>query len=145
MTGEQAQTAEPCCRQVVVDICENCIAGVDGQCHVPGCLFCRFNIEDTPQPLKYMIQQPRVFLDGDTVPAGVCVLHDAGNVGYLDDTGDCDEDCDRQTGPCSEHSYDITNGNWGPLVEVILPDHDAVVANADAKIVSSSQRTTTLA
>lgn len=46
---------EPSLRRVAVNICENCIAGVPGQCHVPGCLFCRFHIGDTPQPLKYMV------------------------------------------------------------------------------------------
>ena len=43
--------------RVAVHICENCIAGAPGQCHVPGCLFCRWNIEDTPQPLKYLTQR----------------------------------------------------------------------------------------
>jgi hypothetical protein len=47
---------EPRLHQVVADICENCLNGTPGQCHVPGCLFIRFHIEDTPQPLKYLVQ-----------------------------------------------------------------------------------------
>jgi hypothetical protein len=111
-------------RRVSVNLCENCIAGVSGQCHVPECLFCRFNIEDTQQPLRYLIHQSRVFRNGEVVPAGVCVLYESGDVGYLDDTGDCDCE-DVEHGQCEEHSYEVTNGNSGPLVEVILPDYDA--------------------
>jgi hypothetical protein len=69
---------------------------------------------------------PRVFHDGEDVPPGVCVLHEDGEVGYLDDTGDCDcEEVER--GDCEEHSYVNRNGNLGPLVEVILPDYEAAL------------------
>lgn len=47
---------EPRLMRVAVHICENCIAAAPGQCHVPGCLFCRWNIEDTPQPLQYLVE-----------------------------------------------------------------------------------------
>lgn len=131
---------DPVLRRISVYVCENCIAGVVGQCHVPGCLFIRFNIEDTPQPLKYMIHQPRVFLDGDDVPGGVCVLYENGEVGYLDDTGNCDcEDVER--GECEEHSYVNRNGNLGPLVEVLLPDYEtALAADCEARAVSGDTR-----
>lgn len=68
----------------------------------------------------------RVFRNDDDVPAGVCVLHESGEVGYLDGTGDCDcEDVER--GQCEEHSYTVRNGNLGSLVEVILPNYYAVI------------------
>ena len=125
-------------RQVVVQICENCIKGASGVCHVPGCLFIRRGIEETPQPLEYMIQPAasagpplRVFLNGETVPAGVCILTEDGEVCYLDDTGDCccyAECDDRVPGElCPDCSYDNRNGNLGPLVEVNLPDYWATV------------------
>lgn len=41
--------------RVAIDVCENCLNGVTGQCHVPGCMFIWHNIEETPQPLRYMI------------------------------------------------------------------------------------------
>lgn len=53
---------EPALRRVVVTVCENCINGVPGQCHMPGCLFIRWNIEDIPQPLKYLA----TYLEGTT-------------------------------------------------------------------------------
>lgn len=121
-----ADDSEPRLQRAVVDICENCIAGAQGQCHAPGCLFCRFHIEDTPQPLKYLIHQPRVFRNGETVPVSVCVLYGSGEVGYLDDTGDCDCE-DVEPGECEEHCYEMGNGNLGPLVEVILPDYETAV------------------
>lgn len=68
----------------------------------------------------------RVFRDGETVPPGVCVLRSGGEVGYLDDTGDCDCE-DVEPGRCEEHSYEVGNGNLGPLVEVVLPDYEAAV------------------
>jgi hypothetical protein len=76
---------------------------------------------------------PRVFRNGEAIPAGVCVLYESGDVGYLDDTGDCDCE-DVEHGQCEEHSYEVTNGNWGPLVEVILPDYiDAVEADRQVR------------
>lgn len=52
MTGEP----EPALRKVVVTICQNCVDGRPGQCHMPGCLFIRWNIEDTPQPLRWLTE-----------------------------------------------------------------------------------------
>lgn len=69
--------------------------------------------------------QPRVFRDGEVVPARVCVLYRNGLVAYLDDTSECG--CaDDPLNECA-CSYPVTNGNLGPLVEVILPDYAAVV------------------
>lgn len=71
---------------------------------------------DLPNP-------PRVFRDGEIVPAGVCVLHEDRTIGYLDDTASCDcEDAAECT--CSG---DALNGNLGPLVEVFLPNYYAAV------------------
>lgn len=50
------QAAEPRVHRVAVTICENCLNGVPGQCHVPECLFIRCNIEETPQPLRYLVE-----------------------------------------------------------------------------------------
>lgn len=113
--------------RVQVYVCGNCLNEVPGQCHEPGCLFIRFTITETPQPLKYMTITPRVFLEGDTVPAGVCVLTEGGDVRWLDDTADCC--CDLDPGEtCEECSYDVGNGNLGALVEVLLPDHSETVS-----------------
>jgi len=74
---------------------------------------------------------PRVFRVEEVVPAGVCVLDADGEVGYMDDTGDC-EDCrdsdSTPDGDCGNCSYEVKNGNLGPLVEVRLPDYGAAVA-----------------
>lgn len=68
----------------------------------------------------------RVFRDGEDVPAGTCVLYENGEVGFLDDTDNCDcEDVER--GQCEEHSYEVRNYNSGCLVEVILPDYYAAI------------------
>lgn len=75
-------------------------------------------------------REPRVWRDGDTVPPGVCVLNGDGEVEYLDDTADCRCDMDSDDGVCPDCSYEVINGNYGPLVEVILPDYHAVVARA---------------
>jgi hypothetical protein len=73
---------------------------------------------------------PRVWIDGETVPAGVCVLTRYGQVRYLDDTADCGHFPDGDL--CAKCSYDNRNSNLGPLVEVNLPDYWAVV-KADRK------------
>lgn len=70
---------------------------------------------------------PRVFLDGETVPAGVCVLTGDGDVHYLDGTAGCRCHGREPTGRCTECSYDSVNGNFGPLVEVVLPDYHLAV------------------
>ena len=57
---------EPRVRRVAVHICENCINGEPGECHVPLCLFIWRNIEETPQPLRYQVE----FLD-ETPASGV--------------------------------------------------------------------------
>lgn len=69
----------------------------------------------------------RVFWDGETVPAGTCVLDEGGDVYYLDDTADCSDDCEDDC----DCSHDVGNFNLGPLVEVPVPDYAAAVA-ADA-------------
>jgi len=56
-------------------------------------------------------QQPRVWFDGDDVPAGTWVLV-------------YDED-DPEERLCQLDAYeDCGNGNLGPLVEIVLPDAD---------------------
>lgn len=79
----------------------------------------------TPDPLE---PRHRVFLDGEIVPAGTCVLDEDGDVEFLDDTADCDDYCDDDC-TCS---YDVRNGNRGPLVEVLIPDYASAVAADEA-------------
>lgn len=61
MTSSQV-LPEPRLLRVAVWICENCIAGTPGQCHEPGCLFIRFNVNDIPgggageHALKWMVE-----------------------------------------------------------------------------------------
>lgn len=63
---------------------------------------------------------PRVFYIGETVPAGVCVVDQTGDILFLDDTALCS--CDRGDDElCEECSYDVV---WAgspvgvePLVE----------------------------
>lgn len=71
---------------------------------------------------------PRVFLDGDVVPAGVCVLDTWGAVFYLDETGICR--CDDDVDVC-ECSFPVVNGDGGPLVEVFKPENCGVLIAAE--------------
>lgn len=57
---------------------------------------------------------PRVWFNGDDVPAGAWVLLDTGEVRQLEEHVAC------------------RNGNHGPLVEVVLPNYEAEVAWAEA-------------
>jgi hypothetical protein len=64
---------------------------------------------------------PRVWFDGDQIPAATWV--------YKAD-GDCVEPDDRIEMLDAYES--VTNGNHGPLVEVVLPDVAAIVEAAEA-------------
>jgi hypothetical protein len=41
-------------RRVSVEICQPCIDGEPGTCHVPGCLFCRWNTNEIGPLLTHM-------------------------------------------------------------------------------------------
>jgi hypothetical protein len=66
--------------------------------------------------------RPRVWLDGETPETGVVVLRRNGEVRIWNDEDDEGIDGDF------EGVEPLSNGNFGPLVEVIMPDYDAVVA-----------------
>lgn len=66
------------------------------------------------------MRAPRVWLNGDTVPVGTWVY-------VLDE----DDPEDRIT---QLDAYeDCRNGNLGPLVEILLPDEETVVALVEAE------------
>lgn len=61
---------------------------------------------------------PRVWFDGDTVPAGTWVF-------VVDE-----DDPENQVTQLDAYE-DCRNGNLGPLVEIVLPDVDAALAAAE--------------
>jgi hypothetical protein len=65
-------------------------------------------------------RRPRVWLDGDTVPAGTWVLV-------------VDEDDPEERVHQLDAYEDCRNGNLGPLVEILLPDEGEAVALAEAE------------
>jgi hypothetical protein len=54
-------------RRVAVEMCQNCIDAVPGQCHVPGCLFCRWSTDDIGPLLTHM-RYMVTYLDGEGDP-----------------------------------------------------------------------------
>lgn len=66
------------------------------------------------------MKTPRVWLDGDTVPAGTWV--------YVIDEDDPEEKVHQL-----DAYEDCRNGNLGPLVEILMPDEDTAVALVKAE------------
>jgi hypothetical protein len=116
-------------RRIQVWVCDLCLAGEGGECHVPGCAFWCHDAptgdavawwqgmrERTPSDAP----KPRVWLDGDDVPAGTWV--------YVLDEDDPEERVHQL-----DAYEDCRNGNLGPLVEIPLPDEGEAVALAEAE------------
>ena len=57
--------SDPKVRRVIVSLCELCIAGAGGECHVPGCVLCRNRAPDLPLMPELIEDAPTLAAESD--------------------------------------------------------------------------------